>query len=99
MELTCRHAGFKKLEKRLFLVNNLSKIIDPISTDHFTPYKANENDDRHFVLDSANNWRIIFEENSDTAFTITYRYCLNDSKEKELRAWLEVIGFCDKGVV
>ena len=94
MKLTSKGSNFKRLENRIALARNLSKIIDPISTDHFVPYQPNETDPYYFVLDAGNNWRIVFDEELPENFKITYRYSLNGDRETILAAWLKTIGFC-----
>jgi len=90
MKLYFRGAEFDKATVRKDFVMFLSATVEGKDGRDFKPYKANENDDRNWILDSANNWRVNFLEGDKTEIDLRYRYqCETVKAEEALAAWLE----------
>ncbi len=65
MKLNCS----KKIKDRESFAKDLSFFINKWG---FDPYKPNENDDSFWTIDSNNDWKVKFH--NDTEFELAYRY-------------------------
>lgn len=89
MLLQVTHADFMVHETRDALIGALSDTVDAGRSDMFTPYSVNDNTDLEWVLDAANNWRVVFNPASPNRFAIHYRYqSVRSQGEEALAAWL-----------
>lgn len=53
------------------------------------PYKPNDYDSYFWTVDLGNNWKIHFDEEDPSLFTIHYRYNKGNDFEETFGAWLE----------
>lgn len=90
MLLSIRGAKFDNPSNRKNFVMFLAATVGGRIDGRFEPYCPNKNDDRYWVFDEANNWRVTFPDGEDTVIDIRYRYqCETVRAEEALAAWLE----------
>ena len=92
MKLKIRGADFSTLAARKIFVGFLSATVNAGMTCSFDPYQANSFDDREWIIDSLNNWRVGFSEVDNAVVDIRYRYqCEQVRAEESLASWLEFL--------
>lgn len=92
MEINSKFFDFSTPESRKSLAKFVTGIIESGRRSpffHFHPYCPNSGDDRYFVVDSNNDWRLKFPEDDKHTFEIIYRYqCDKIQAEQALGPWL-----------
>ena len=63
-------AGFETLEKKELFLSFISNVLEGQRFEFFSP----NNNEENFILDSGNNWRADFDQESPKRVKIAYRY-------------------------
>lgn len=88
MKLKLRNFYASEVKDRKRIVEYIADILNAGNKD-FIPYKANKWDEMLWILDSNNNWSVLFREIPSNIIEIIYRYqCETVKAEESLSAWL-----------
>lgn len=88
-KLKLNNFNSKDIEQRKEIVLWLSRVIEAPNFQ-FTPHQPNKNDGYFWTLDSANNWKVKFNEHEPDTFEIWHRYqCEANQFEEALVGWLK----------
>lgn len=86
MLLSIPNSRFEEAEQRRYFAEYISGVVQRGAHHRFEPYCPDPTDDRCFVVDSANNWRVSFPEEDPSIVDISCRYQVQG--EEALARWL-----------
>lgn len=86
MLLSIPGGDFESADQRRSFAKYLSGVVQGGLNPRFEPYCQNPSDDRSFVIDSDNNWRVSFPKENPSSVDISYRYQVQ--AEEALAGWL-----------
>lgn len=86
MLLSIPNRRFEGAEQCRSFAEYISDVVQGGRNSRFEPYCPNPTDDRCFVVDSANNWRVSFPAEDPSTVDISCRYQVQG--EEALAVWL-----------